>query len=97
MEEDQGEGGAVGGISGEGSSDTLVPTVNLILTEGNTWLSDEEKLVMLRMNRKFNSFMRKHYPNAVGEVVPSMGTVLTEAQNEEVEEVEVMEAVEIEM
>ena len=58
-------------------------------------MSDEEmeKLVMLRMNRKFISFMRKHYPNAVGEAVPSMGTVLTEAQNEEVEEVEVMEAV----
>ena len=56
-----------------------------------------EKLVMLRMNRKYIAFMRKHYPNAVGEAVPSMGTVLTEAQNEDVEEVEVMEAVEIEM
>ena len=40
-------------------------------------------------------FMRKHYPNAVGEAVPSMGTVLTEAQNDEVDEIEVMESVEI--
>ena len=39
--------------------------------------------------------MREHYPNAVGEAAPSMGTVLTEAQNDEVDEIEVMESVEI--
>ena len=34
-----------------------------MLTEGNTLLSDEEleMLVILRMNRKFMEFMRKHY------------------------------------
>ena len=42
-------------------------------------------------------FMREHYPNAVGEAVPSMGTVLTEAQNDEVEEVEVMESLDIDI
>ena len=33
------------------------------MTEGNTLLGDEklEKLVILRMNRKFMEFMRKHY------------------------------------
>ena len=35
MEGDQRERGAVGGSSGEGSSGTLVPMANLILTEGN--------------------------------------------------------------
>ena len=64
MEGDQGEGGAVGGSSGEGSRGILMPMANLILTEGNTWLSDEEmeKLVKQRtqrMNRKFILFMRK--------------------------------------
>ena len=54
------------------SSGRINSQANLILTEGNTWLSDEEmeKLVVLRMNRKLMSFMRKHYPNAVGEAVP---------------------------
>ena len=35
---------------------------NLVLTEGNTWLSDEEmgKLVMLRMNKRFMAFMMKY-------------------------------------
>ena len=62
-------------------------------------MSDEEmeKLVILRMNRKFMAFMRKYYPNALGEAVPSMGTLLTEEQNEEVEEVQVMESVEIDI
>ena len=34
-----------------------------MLTEGNTLLSDEEleMLVILRMNREFMQFMRKHY------------------------------------
>ena len=34
-----------------------------MLTEGNTLLSDEEleMLVILRMNRDFMQFMRKHY------------------------------------
>jgi hypothetical protein len=41
--------------------------------------------------------IRKHYPNALGEAVPSMGTLLTEEQNEEVEEVQVMESVEIDI
>ena len=49
------------------------------------------------MNRKFMSFMRKYYPNAVGEAVPSMGTLLTEEQNEEVQEVQVMESMEIDI
>ena len=53
--------------------------------------------MVLRINRKFMSFMRKHYPNAVGETVPSMGTLLTEEQNEEVEEVQVMESMEIDI
>ena len=81
------------------SSGRINSQANLILTEGNTWLSDEEmeKLVVLRMNRKFMSFIEKHYPNAVGEAVPSMGTLLTEEQNEEVEEVQVMESMEIDM
>ena len=67
---------------------------NLVLTEGNTWLSDEEMemLVMLRMNKRFIAFMRKYYPMSIGEAVPSVGTVLTEEQNVEDE---VMEAVEI--
>ena len=35
-----------------------------ILTNGNTVLSDKklEKLVILRMNRKFMEFMRENYP-----------------------------------
>ena len=36
-----------------------------MLTEGNTLLSDEEleMLVILRMNRKFMEYMRKHHNN----------------------------------
>ena len=48
-----------------------------------------EKLVMLRMNKRFMAFMRKYYPMSIGEAVSS---VLTEEQNVEDE---VMDAVEI--
>ena len=51
-----------------------------------------EMLVMLRMNKRFISFMRKYYPMSIGEAVPSVGTVLTEEQNVEDE---VRDAVEI--
>ena len=73
---------------------TAAVQAKLVLTEGNTWLSDEEMemLVMLRMNKRFISFMRKYYPMSIGEAVPSVGTVLTEEQNVEDE---VRDAVEI--
>ena len=40
---------------------------NLVLTEGKTWLSDEEMetLVALCMNKKFMAFMR-YYPMFIG-------------------------------
>ena len=91
--------GCIGALMASSFCERINSQANLILTEGNTWLSDEEmeKLVVLRMNRKFMSFMRKYYPNAVGEAVPSMGTLLTEEQNEEVQEVQVMESMEIDI
>ena len=38
---------------------------NLIMTKGNTLLSDEkvEMLIILRMNRHFMEFMRAEYPD----------------------------------
>ena len=38
-----------------------------VLTEGNTLLNDYklEKLTILRMNRKFMIFMRKHYKSVI--------------------------------
>ena len=38
---------------------------NLIMTQGNTLLSDEEveMLIILRMNRHFMEFMRAEYPD----------------------------------
>ena len=41
----------------------VLSCANNVLTEGNSLLSDEEleMLVVLRMNRKFMEYMRKHY------------------------------------
>ena len=76
--------GCIGSLMASSFCERINSCANLVLTEGNTWLSDEEMemLVMLRMNKRFIAFMRKYYPMSIGEAVPSVGTVLTEEGEE---------------
>ena len=55
--------GQIGALTAESFCERVLSTANMVLTEGNTLLGDEElsMLVVLRMNRQFMDFMRTHY------------------------------------
>ena len=55
--------GQIGALNAESFCERVLRCAGHVLTEGNTLLSDEEleMLVILRMNRDFMHFMRKHY------------------------------------
>ena len=59
--------GQIGALNAESFCERVLSCANNVLTEGNTMLSDEElkMLVILRMNRKFMEFMRKHYNHPI--------------------------------
>ena len=54
----------IGALNAESYCERVLSSASHILTKGNTVLSDKklEKLVILRMNRKFMEFMRANYP-----------------------------------
>ncbi len=55
--------GQLGCLNAESFCERCISAANLVLTEGNTLLGDEEleMLVVLRMNREFMEFMRERY------------------------------------
>ena len=55
--------GQVGSLLAESFCERILSQANLVLTKGNTLLSSEEleMIVVLRMNREFMKYMRKHY------------------------------------
>ena len=55
--------GQIGALNAESFCERVLRCAGHVLTEGNTVLSDEEleMLVVLRMNREFMEYMRKHY------------------------------------
>ena len=58
-----GSRGSIGALLASGFAERVNSAANLILTKGNTLLSDEKvnMLVVLRMNRDFMKYMRKYY------------------------------------
>ena len=61
--------GQLGALNAESFCEHVLSCANNVLTEGNTLLSNEEleMLVILRMNRDFMKFMRKHYSHLLTE------------------------------
>ena len=57
--------GQLGALNAESFCERALSCANLVVTDGNTLLGDEEveMLVILRMNRKFMEFMRTNYPD----------------------------------
>ena len=57
--------GQIGTLNAESFCERVLRCAGHVLTEGNTLLSDEEleMLVILRMNRKFMEYTRKHHNN----------------------------------
>ena len=55
--------GQLGALNAESFCERVLSNANLVMTDGNTLLSDEEleMLVILRMNRDFMIYMREHY------------------------------------
>ena len=55
--------GQLGSLLTESFCERILSQGNLVMTDGNTLLSDEEleMVVVLRMNRSFMRYMRAHY------------------------------------
>ena len=53
----------LGALNSEGFCERMLSAAGDVLTEGNTLLdpAEMEKLTILRMNKPFMQFMRKHY------------------------------------
>jgi hypothetical protein len=59
--------GNIGAMNAESYAERVISQANLVMTNGNTLLSDEELewLVVLRMNRDFMDYMRSHFKHLV--------------------------------
>ena len=70
--------GEIGALNAESFAERIISAVNLIMTEGRTLLDDAtlDKLVVLRMNREFMVFMRKHYFEEIRALQPFNLTVV---------------------
>ncbi len=60
--------GQLGALNAESFCERCLSCANMVVTEGNTLLLDDEvrMLVILRMNVDFMEFMREHYGHVVG-------------------------------
>ena len=61
--------GQIGALNAESFCERVLRGAGHVLSEGNTLLDNEEleMLVVLRMNRDFMKFMRKHYKKELKE------------------------------
>ncbi len=60
--------GQLGALYAESFYEQCLSCANMVVTEGNTLLQDDEvkMLVILRMKVHFTEFMREHYGHVVG-------------------------------
>ena len=60
--------GQIGGLNAESFCERCLSCANLVVTDGNPILLDDEvmMLVVLRMNVDFMEFMRDHYAHLIG-------------------------------
>lgn len=60
----------LGSLMAESFCERMLSCANLVMTEGNTLLGDAEleKLVILKMNANFMTYMRQNYPRAIKDV-----------------------------
>ncbi len=70
--------GQLGALNAESFAERIISAVNLTMTDGRTVLDDSilDSLVVLRMNRDFMTFMRKHYFNEIRALQPFNITVV---------------------
>ena len=81
--------GQIGALNAESFCERVLSQANLVMTDGNTLLSDEEleMIVILRMNREFMEFMREQ-PEVIAYMKERLlgqtfnQTVVTEEDNE---------------
>ena len=59
--------GQLGALNAESFCERCLSCANMVVTDGNTLLDDDEvtMLVILRMNANFMEFMREHYGHVV--------------------------------
>ena len=59
--------GNIGALNAESYAERVISQASLVMTDGNTLLSDEETewLLVLRMNRKFMEYMRANYSHLI--------------------------------
>jgi hypothetical protein len=71
--------GQIGALNSESFCERVLSACNLVMTEGNTLLGNDEleKLTLLRINRGFMEYMRAEYPNVSKQ--PFNQTVVQEA------------------
>ena len=70
--------GEIGALNAESFAERIISAVDLIMTDGRTALDDStmDKLVVLRMNRDFMTFMRKQYFHEIKALQPFNITVV---------------------
>jgi len=76
--------GEIGALNAESFAERIISAVNLVMTDGRTLLDDAtlDKLVVLRMNRDFMIFMRKHYFKEIKAQQPFNMTVVRPGEKE---------------
>ena len=71
----------IGALNAESFCERIISAGNLVMTDGNTLLDDDEleKLILLRINRNFMTFMRETYAHISKQNFKE--TIITEEQN----------------
>ena len=71
----------IGALNAESFCERIISAGNLVMTDGNTLLDDDEleKLILLRINRNFMMFMREKYAHISKQNFKQ--TIITEEQN----------------
>lgn len=77
--------GSIGALLSASFCERINSCANQVLTSGNSSLGPAliDKIVVLRMNKKFMKFMRRSYPGVLNQKFPSFGTVVSVADNEQ--------------
>ena len=71
----------IGALNAESFCERIISAGNLVMTDGNTLLNDNEleMLILLRINRDFMTFMREKYAHISKQNFKQ--TIITEEQN----------------
>jgi len=76
--------GSIGALLSASFCARINSCTNQIVTAGNTSLGDDlvDKTTVLRMNQNFINFMNLNYPWILKQIFPTIGTVISVADNE---------------